>query len=307
MGRLKTGLDWFRLDSGFADHPKVLRLAESLKAPEDLKVPLAATRGHLATLWCWVARYFPTGLLKGVTPAEVAQAAGYRGDKAFADVLLEHGFLDETRGGTLRVHGWAERHGPDLRRRQAERDRKRAVRAQNRERAGASEDSPPGQDADTQRTKNGVRAASAPTGPDRTGTGPHLTSRPVTGPGLDPQNGRQGAGKHRRLRAQVAGIFDGGFPATPDGRTTAIDQLLPLVGDGGDEHRRRLELRALLQTALTKDNAAAWATDVACNGRWPVADGALEAAKAELQDRGRGDGGSKQVGETLKGSGGGEA
>ncbi len=291
MGRqLKKGLDWFRLDTGFSDHPKVMRLSQ------DLKVSLVMARGLLVTLWCWVGRYYPSGVLKGVKVGELALAAGYGGRKPFADLLLTHGFLDKVRGGTLRVHGWSQRHSPDLRRREAARERMRRVRAKAPGEQEQCAERSREQDANTSGTRRQVRTECALTGPNRTGTRPDQTSKPDTGSAeASPQRKK---GKHR---GRLAALFDHrAFPDTAEARGGLISQLAQvLTEDGAARWEDERKWRAVLIKALQKQNPVGWAVDVLGNGRWQPADEDLDAAKAEMVERANGKGETERLGEVL--------
>ncbi len=100
-------MDDIRLDAGFFDHPKTKRLMRRL----GLEGVVA-----LIKLWIYASRYFPKGILTGLTAADVAEGAEWPGGpEAFISALVDAGgpgkagFLDAV-DGTFVLHNWKVRN-----------------------------------------------------------------------------------------------------------------------------------------------------------------------------------------------------
>lgn len=90
----------YRVEVGWRSHPKRARLRRKL-----------GSRAVLAMmdLWEFCAFHKQDGDLSGMDAAEIAEAAGWRGDaEAFVETLAEIELLDGA-PGAYRVHDWAER------------------------------------------------------------------------------------------------------------------------------------------------------------------------------------------------------
>ena len=91
-----------RLDVGLLDHHKTVRLERTL-GHESFK--------NLLRLWMYVSRNKPSGVLNGMTIAEIEMAAKWRGEPGkFVEALLLIGWLDNN-DGSLKIHDW-EYHQP---------------------------------------------------------------------------------------------------------------------------------------------------------------------------------------------------
>jgi hypothetical protein len=101
------------IDPAFPDHRKLWALAEALKISE----PLAA--GHVLFLWCRVMLQSPLGDISGWTEADIARAAGWKGNrKFFCSALSKVGFLEKGE-----IHAWIEHQGNVIEKREQWRDR----------------------------------------------------------------------------------------------------------------------------------------------------------------------------------------
>lgn len=93
-------MEWFRLNSGFASHHKIGRLARKLGVSR----PVAGWM--VIRLLCWVASSAETGDLSRADPDDLAEATGWDGDStALVAALIAAGWIDTD---PLRIHGWEE-------------------------------------------------------------------------------------------------------------------------------------------------------------------------------------------------------
>ena len=106
-GEGKAGMDDIRLDAGFFDHPKTKRLGRRL----GIEGVIA-----LIKLWIYASRYFPKGILTGLTASDVAEAAEWSGvSEEFVSALVaaggpgKAGFLDVIEGVFV-LHNWKVRN-----------------------------------------------------------------------------------------------------------------------------------------------------------------------------------------------------
>jgi hypothetical protein len=98
-------MSWFRVESGFRDHPKLKRLARSLNVSHN------EAKGMVASLWCWCLDHAVDGNLSSFEAWDLADAAGWEDEPSvFLDALIAVKLLDETPDG-LEVHEWMDRAG----------------------------------------------------------------------------------------------------------------------------------------------------------------------------------------------------
>lgn len=117
--------DWARIDAAMPHDKKSDRLARRLRDPR------AWT--YVVALWLWSIRQDLGGELAAVTPEEVAEGAGWKGDpEEFLEALVASGWVDRDATG-LRLHDWELYNGRYMRQqeqdRQSARDRMRTLRA----------------------------------------------------------------------------------------------------------------------------------------------------------------------------------
>lgn len=90
---------WIKSDQTLGGHPKLRRLARALR------INRAQAFGHLLYLWWWALDGPPDGDLSSLTPAEIAEMAGWLGPpELFVAALRECGWLDPDG----RIHEWQE-------------------------------------------------------------------------------------------------------------------------------------------------------------------------------------------------------
>lgn len=126
---------WIRVEDSLPGHYKVRRLAASLGD--------AGAVGYLVQLWLWAARYKPTGDLSTCDAEEIAFACGWppeRDPAVILNALVICRFLDRT-DGRLTVHDWHEYQGAIQVKAEADRERLRRKRAEERARDEASRSS----------------------------------------------------------------------------------------------------------------------------------------------------------------------
>lgn len=164
-------MTWFKVDDGFADHPKVDALLSG-KCPTE-----ALALWTLAGAWC------SKHLTDGAVPAGRVTRFGIRNAKAAAEELVRVGLWTRTDDGYA-FHQWTQ-HQPTKEKVLAERDRK----ARNKRDSRANQ-----QAGDESVTSNGVTAeVTAPVTGDRV-VRHHVPSRPVPSSSLrsDDHGGAKG-------------------------------------------------------------------------------------------------------------------
>lgn len=92
----------FRIDVGFIEHPKTLRLLRKL-GDKGLTA--------LLTLWTWCTKYYPDGNLPDLNGDDINAGARWNGEADFAEVLVEIGFIDKDENGGYHLHDW-KTHNP---------------------------------------------------------------------------------------------------------------------------------------------------------------------------------------------------
>ena len=113
-------MDWFRVDSDIARHPKIVKLAHKLH------ISSVQALGHVIALFGCVAEHAESGDVSDVDDDGIEEWALWRGDRElFARAIAEVGILDVA---TRTIHGWEERHEATLRERVRAKDRVRAFR-----------------------------------------------------------------------------------------------------------------------------------------------------------------------------------
>ena len=98
---------WFRVESSMMTHPKVYNLAEllKLKPTGGVKANVIAA-GLVVGVWSWAAQNAADGDLTRVSPALIADAAGWtKKPQTFFDALEKAGFLDRD-GEEVWLHDW---------------------------------------------------------------------------------------------------------------------------------------------------------------------------------------------------------
>lgn len=98
---------WFRVESSMMTHPKVYNLAELLKLKQTGGVkPNVIAAGLVVGVWSWAAQNAADGDLTRVSPALIADAAGWtKKPQTFFSALEEAGFLDRD-GDEVWLHDW---------------------------------------------------------------------------------------------------------------------------------------------------------------------------------------------------------
>lgn len=95
---------WISLEEGFADHPKVYKLASKLDICE------AHARGLMVSLWLWSITNALSGDLTQYTNRAIAKAADWDGDAdEFVAALVDCAWMDKLDDGRKTLHGWQER------------------------------------------------------------------------------------------------------------------------------------------------------------------------------------------------------
>lgn len=114
---------WIKVEQSIRDNKKILDLSERL----DIPVPYAI--GLLVSLWTWGLDNTPSGSLDGVSDRSIARAADWHdGDPGdFVNALIASGLIDQE-DGELCVHDWDEFVGSLIKRREADKQRKRNQR-----------------------------------------------------------------------------------------------------------------------------------------------------------------------------------
>lgn len=121
------------IDPALPDHRKIRALARSLKIH-----PMQAL-GHVVALWCRVMKESPTGVIRGWSNDDIADACKWTGDAArlvSALRLTSIRFIERAE-----IHDWIEEQGDKVAEREAARKRKAEERERKRlERLAAEEE-----------------------------------------------------------------------------------------------------------------------------------------------------------------------
>jgi hypothetical protein len=129
---------WLSVDQSLPTHRKTLEMAALLDLPPVYVV------GHLTAFWLWALDNAPDGSLYRVSPRVIAIASQWQGNPTdLVNAMLQAGFVDEDENG-LSIHDWQDYAGKLIDRREANKQRMRAARAEHvqntcRTRAGATE------------------------------------------------------------------------------------------------------------------------------------------------------------------------
>ncbi|MBK7865251.1 MAG: conserved phage C-terminal domain-containing protein [Archangiaceae bacterium] len=92
------GYSWFRVDGGFALHPKTLALCDALNEP--------LADAYILRLWSWVHCYAPTGHIPSRVTGQIESAVRWRGAPGqLIKACTEVGWLEPVSDGFL-VHDW---------------------------------------------------------------------------------------------------------------------------------------------------------------------------------------------------------
>lgn len=112
---------WIELHDNLPDHDKVLAVSEALNMDKDLVV------GKLVRLWTWAVNNREDGAFKARDISTIAEVMRFKGKpQRLVDALVGARLLDRV-GDTYVIHGWDERVGMLLAKRET-------ARAQTRER-----------------------------------------------------------------------------------------------------------------------------------------------------------------------------
>ncbi len=110
---------WIESHQELARHPKVVRLARTLK------ITKAQAIGHLHLLWWWTLDFSPTGELSAFTSCELGSAAEWTSDADhFRKALEDSGWIDPDG----RIHDWHDYAGKLVEQRARDSQRKRELR-----------------------------------------------------------------------------------------------------------------------------------------------------------------------------------
>jgi hypothetical protein len=160
---------WLESHAELRDHPKVDLLMDLLQTTRRDVV------GLLHFVWWRALTYAPSGDLSDFTDGQIARWADWDGDPGhLVSALKTAGFLTASRD----LHDWDEYTGRLIDRRAANAERKRVARAAAAQRNGTSGAGPP----DVRGTSHDCPGLPDLTGPNRTLTGPDITTHPLPPP-----------------------------------------------------------------------------------------------------------------------------
>lgn len=112
-------MPWIELHQNILRHPKLIRLSVRLSVKKQDAL------WHLLSLWLWALDYAEKGDLSGFGPAEIADAADWRGEPAdFLAGLQESKWMDG-----MSLHDWMDYAGRLVEQREANKERMRGKRA----------------------------------------------------------------------------------------------------------------------------------------------------------------------------------
>jgi hypothetical protein len=117
-------MSYLQWEASLPRHHKTLRLAR------ELGVSRREAIGVISDLWAWVLQTRPSGMLDGISDAELEAVLEWTGeDGRLVAALVTSRWLDRTTDdGSLEVHGWSER-AASYRRAASERERRAAAKA----------------------------------------------------------------------------------------------------------------------------------------------------------------------------------
>jgi hypothetical protein len=114
---------WIESHQSLATHRKTKDLQRLLR------INTVRVVGHLHLLWWWCLDNAPDGILEGIHPSNIADAAMWPGDpEIFVKALEDSGFCD---ANPLKLHDWDDYAGKLIQRRVANRERVKAFRTRN--------------------------------------------------------------------------------------------------------------------------------------------------------------------------------
>jgi len=118
---------WIKMGTGLRRHPKVVRMASTLRA-DKLRVV-----GGLHAVWCVFDEHSPDGLLEGYTLASMDEEIGWKG---FSAAMVLIGWLVEHEDG-LEVPEYEEHNGASAKRRASDARRKSSEREADKSYGGS--------------------------------------------------------------------------------------------------------------------------------------------------------------------------
>lgn len=117
------GYSWYRTDSAYHRHPKMLALRAELKQP--------LADAYVSRLWSWTQVYAPDGRISvGLIGALEAELGWTDSSGSLAAALEKTGWL-ERHGDVLLVHDWPEYQGYLVKKAKKDADKKRKRRARD--------------------------------------------------------------------------------------------------------------------------------------------------------------------------------
>lgn len=245
-----VSLPWIKLAVDMPDHPKCDELAAELGDPDAWRLPVA--------LWCFAAKYRPSGDLEGLTAAVIAKRARYAGDpERFIIAMRSVGFLD---GFVL--HDFAETNGAHAakleRDRERSRDRRATVAGPSREEKATSQNRSVGEErrGEEKREEEITRAS--------------YRSAPLPPPeyaGLPPGRARTRPEPHGPYGEEMPETLDGVLAHETNGQTlhARLAAKNPVLGWEGcrSEAQKALAHR----DALDGQRRRLWSWPTACLGK----------------------------------------
>jgi hypothetical protein len=115
-------VSYLQWEASMPRHHKTLRLARELRCSRREAI------GTVSDLWAWVLQTRPSGMLDGISDAELEAVLEWQGeDGALVDALITARWLDRTTDGSLELHGWEER-AKAYKKAVAERERRAAAK-----------------------------------------------------------------------------------------------------------------------------------------------------------------------------------
>ncbi len=164
---------YVNVDAGFPRHRKVSKLMKRLGMDR------VTTVGHIVLLWCKVAEERETGVLRGWSDDEIAEAAHWHGKpRAFVSALHFAGLLDRKKNRPARVHNFRKRNRAIFNARKRSREYREGVTSRSR-------------DGDVTRTSAYTPSSSSGSGSERKHT---VASRAPTPTGENEPGGKERTG-----------------------------------------------------------------------------------------------------------------
>lgn len=124
------GYSWYRTDSAYHRHPKMLALKAALNEP--------LADAYVSRLWSWTQVYASDGRFSADLVAALESELGWTGSSgSLAAALEKTGWLDRS-GDVLAVHDWPEYQGYLVKKAKKDADKKRKRRARESARTAPS-------------------------------------------------------------------------------------------------------------------------------------------------------------------------